>query len=165
MPVLEADELDTAVRSVLTAIQAAAVTVGVDLPARQLVTVGAVVYDCPLVAVTLVSAAPGIVGAQVRPLSDLAPIPAAWGITVGCAIARTACEMPVGPRGDRPPTPEMIASDLATMSGDAAVLLEAAASLAGTQRTGFPSVALTFQGAEGGVVAVTTEVTFNPWGL
>jgi hypothetical protein len=162
---LEADELERAARAVLAAILTSADELGVLLPERQLLTAGGVVYDCEEVAVTLINAGTGIVGADQNPMSDLAPIPAVWNVTVGCAIVRRACEMPVGPRGQLPPTPDMIEADMVQMSADAAVLTGAAAALAGTRLTGFPQVNLTFQQTEGGLVAVTTSVTMNPWGL
>lgn len=165
MPALEPNELVDAATAVLDAIKTAAAGLSVVLPDRQLITAGAVVYDCELVAVTLISVGPGIVGAQQNPMTDLAPIPAVWGVTVGCAIVRTACEAPTGPRGDRPPTPDAILADTTLVSADAAVLTEAASLLAGTRRTGFPDVSLSFQGVEGGLIATTTNVTFNPWGL
>lgn len=167
MVVLETNELYRVADSVLTAVSVSAADLGVTLPARQLLTAGAVVYDCELVAVTVVSVGTGITHAVGNAMVELAPQSPAWSVIVGVAIARQANEVPGGRQGNLPPTPANIEADLVSASADAAVLAGAAAALAGfgPGRAGLPDVNLTFQGAEGGILAVTMQLTLNPWNL
>lgn len=162
MAVVEATDARGAADRVAAALASAATSLGVALPARSLVTAGSAVFDCEMVAVTLISVGTGIPSSQSDPMADLmlqrAPV---WQVTLGVSIVRCAQEKPDGARGDRPPRVEWILADSDAASADAAVIATAAYSL--TDDGSVPTVAIQFSQPEGGFIATSANLTVPLW--
>lgn len=167
MAALDTGDVREALHRVLDAVEWAATELGVVLPDRRYATVGGAVYDCAQVSVSGLQIGPGLTGATAAGFADLVPCDPVWNMSVEIAIVRCANEKPDGPRGELPPKVEWVEADVEAMSADAAVLAEAASALSSDPAivAGAPTVALQFTQPQGGLVAVSATITFNPFAL
>lgn len=157
-----------ATQRIMDALVAAALALDVSLPSRQIISVGGAVYDKEGVYVTLGTMSLGLANAAGQNVMVLpAPCDATWQISAEAAIVRCAHERMTGPRGDRLPTPAMIAQDLADASADAAVLAGALDLLSrdavGALAFGTPSMAISFLPVEGGLRSTSAVLTTGLW--
>lgn len=164
MPVLTPTEVYDAAQTVLTSIETAATALSATLPDRRFVNTGGTVYDCESVAVTLVSSTTGLVDPTgEHPGTAFNPRGPVWQLTLGLAIVRCAAERPTGRRGDGIPDVADIEQDASASSQDAAILIQAVDSLLGDDAQAGVNLEVTFNQTEGGLFAVTANLTYNPW--
>lgn len=164
----ETGDVLTAAYRILAAVEAAAAELAVTLPDRRFVSTGGVVFDCPMVNVTVTNIATGIANPSASyGLTDAGPCSPSWNITTEISIVRPANEKMTGARMDKPPTVEMIQSDLEGASADAAVLTRVLEMLMvddnGISTLGTPSMAIQFLQVEGAMRAVLGAVTSGLW--
>lgn len=131
------DTLSAALGRILAAVLAAAADLPgvVDLPDRQITSTAGVTWDCPMVYVSALSVQLGIpepvsfdqrlVGSTTYP-----PGLAVFTVTAEAGVVRQASEVPQvrGP-ASKAPTVESYAADLAVVSSDTAVLMNALSQL------------------------------------
>lgn len=132
------------VQALHAAIQEAALSQAITLPSRVIASAGGAVYDCEMVAVSALSAEEGLAG-DVGVWSDRCDAPVT--LVFEAAIVRCAHEKPAGPRGNLPPEPEWILTDLEAADADADILLTAARELDARQ------LQISFNGPNGGMIS------------
>ena len=167
--VFDADTLELALARIMAAIvDAAAVLPGVaDLPSRQLATTAGATWDCPMVyvsALTLQLGLPEPVGVDQRLVGATTYPPqsglAVWTVTVEAGVVRKLSAMPVtaGPT-QRPPTTDAYAADLAVVSSDTAVLVNASATLGARDWQPIGTETASFLESQGGFHGVAGTFT------
>lgn len=147
-PFTEADKM-------LDYVLSAALTAGIELPPRQLITAGQAVYDCEQVSVTMSVVITGLPASAVPGGTSIGACPPVWSEIVEIAIVR-CCPVPFD--NGSPPTPEALTAHAQIQGGDTHILM-AVGDLRAAERFGNVTATISYPPPSGGVAATVGRFT------
>jgi hypothetical protein len=166
----DADTITTRLQDVLQSItdSAAALPDAVALPDRVILTSGNATWDCPMTYAMLMSVQHGLpepdgadlhlTGQYTHPQGNL-PV---WTLTLDAGIVRPVTANPAGVPRSGAPDPTRFTADLAGVSSDTAVLINAAMSLGNRDYQPVPHL-VNAVASQGGFHGVAMTLTVEAW--